>query len=220
MKFQEQIAEKLLADPRWVGAITEKMVRVWRSRDTIPNQYFNKKYVELMKKGQSDLANQIKDPFFNEDFILKMDLTDEELKEQSKVLKVLESPKVNVLEVCKSAKVAYNFYTDAIRKDEKKRVNMRADHILALKKDLQGLRVKLKKIVDKHQNRARWFDRDKAEIDEALLDDRIVLQTFIEHEKYSSRLRSRTSKKSSVFDDSEANYYIERSLIFLLETQL
>jgi hypothetical protein len=220
MKFQEEIAEKLLSDPRWVGAINEKMVRVWRTRDTIPNQYLSKKYVELIKKGQNDLANQVKDPYYNEDFILKMPLSSEEKAEHDKLLKILENPKINIRALFKVAKVSYSIYQDAIREDEKKQVDMRAGHVLVIKKALQELRLILKKCVDKHQNRANWYERDKTELDIALNDDRIVLTIFMGHDLYASRASARNLKKMQLFEDAEASYIIERMLIFNLETQL
>lgn len=222
MQYNQEIAEKMLADPRWVGAIQSKMIRVWKTRGVIPNQYFNQKYVKFIKEGREDLANQVKDPYFNESFILRTEITEAEIVEHKRVIEtVLRSEKLARATIIKQCNISDNLVQDALRQEgDARRVLLRPEHVLAVKKNLQELRIKMKNLVEKLQNKRHFWERDKEEIDAIINDPRLILSKFIENEKYAGRASQRRRFKGRIFEDEEAAYYIERMAIFLLETAM
>jgi len=219
MEYKKEIVEKMLADPRWVGAIQDKMVRVWKTRGTIPNQYFNQKYIKLIKEGKFDLANQIKDPYFNEDFILRIEQSPEEKLEHDKLLKVLRSEKINLKQLSKLANVQYSMLADAL-KTTSKQVDLRPEHVLMIKKALQSFRIKVKNVVEKLQTKNTFWDSDKKMISEILESGILVLEYAIANKAYQHRIADRKARKVSIFEDSEARFYVDKLAVFLLETAL
>lgn len=222
MQYNQEIVEKMLADPRYVGALTEKMARVWKTRDTIPNQYFNPKYVEFMKKGLPDKANQVHDPYFNEKFILKVDLTDDEKKLQERLGLVLRSEKLNLTEICKQSGVSMLSFHDAYRLDVEKQVDMRSEHLLALKKNLTELKVKIKKIIEPlNLKNGRFTERDIKQIDTIFEDKRFVVMPLIKgNALYRSRIYARSSKNAINYDNAEVQHYINCFALFLVESSI
>ena len=220
MEYNQDIADKMLADPRWAGAITAKMLRVWKTRGVIPNQYFNPKYVKSIKEGSKDLANQVKDPFYNENFILKTELSDAEKKEHKRILKVIwKNEKINALEIARQTGVGKNQLADASREASDPRfVYLRSEHLLALKKNLQELRIKIKVVVEKLQDKKTFWERDKAEIQALLNDNRLFVFPILNHKTYYERWHARGRGKMQLFEDAEAAYIIEQLAVFLLET--
>lgn len=221
MEFSEEIANKMLADPRWVGAITPKMVRVWKTRGTIPKQYFNPRFVELTKKNDP-AANQVKDPYFNDKFILKMDLTDDEKKLHKRIVSIIfRNKKINGREILRQAGIAFHLAEDAARdEDDPRFVYLRPEHLLAIKKNLQELRIAIKNLVEKLQDKKQFWERDKKEIDELLGDKRLFIESLLENSKYRDRWSARKRGKMQLFEDVEAAWNIERLAIFLLETAM
>lgn len=217
MTYDENIAQTMLSDQRWTGAINEKMLKVWRTRGSIPNHYFNPIYIKLIKEGKKDLANQIKDPFYNQNFSLKFDLSDEQKAEQKKLIEILSNPKIRVNAILKKAKVATNIFYDASRIDERA-VDMRYEHIIAIKKEFQAFRIEVKKVIETAQGKLRIGDSDKRSLDKILNHDFVFVNPLVGDKFYAGRINARKHKKSSVFDDSEAMLYIDRLAIFLIET--
>lgn len=220
MEFKQEIAEKLLADPRWEGAIQAKMLRVWKTRGVIPNQYFNPNYVKFIKEGREDLANQVKDPYFNESFILKTELTDAQKKEHDRLIKVIcRNEKINAQEIARQTGVGKNLLADASRAAGDPRfVYLRSEHLLAMKKNLQELRIKIKVVVEKLQDKKTFWERDKGEIQELLNDSRFFVQPLLNNRTYYDRWHMRGREKMQLFEDAEAAYAIEQLAIFLIET--
>lgn len=221
MQYNQEIVQKMLADERYIGALTEKMARVWKTRDVIPNQYFNPKYVAFVKKNEFDKANQVKDPYFNEKFILKVDLTDDEKKLQLRIIQVLTSEKMNTNEVCRQVGISSLLFHDAQRADEKS-VDMRSEHLLALKKNINELRNNIRKVIEPMNSKnGRFTERDVKQIDTLLEDKRLFIMPVIKSvELYRSRIYARQYKMAVYFEPSEIQHYIDCFALFLVETSI
>lgn len=221
MEFKQEIADEMLADPRWKGAITEKMIRVWKTRNTIPNQYFNQKYVALMKKGD-DKAFQVKDPYYNEAFILKTPLTEVEKAEQEKILKILKSNSWKGKGVFEKAGIAYSFFQDATRTDEKKRVDLRSEHILSLKKQINDVRNQVKKLMSNLEAKTQFTFTNVELIDELFEKNKDLINytVIINSELYVSRMYVRINKNGSTYDNNEITHILHYLKIFLFESQI
>lgn len=221
MQYDEKIAEKLLEDPRYVGAITPKMNRVWKNRGVIPNQYFNPKYVKLIKEGDLEKANQVVDPYYNPKFILKMDLTPDEKVLQEKLLKVLDTDKLVVAEICKQVGMPKSMISDAKKEREGKQVDLRSEHILALKKNITELRLKISKVVTPLVDKTTFSNKDVKDIDSLFEDKRLcVLPLIGRNEFYRGRIFARSSGRAETFDYTEVRTYVNCFGIFLVETAM
>lgn len=217
MEYSEQIAAAMLADPRYVGAITEKMVRVWKSRGTIPKQYFNPKYCKAIKDGRPDLANQVKDPYYNESFTLKAPLTDAEKRLQDRLIAVLSSGKIVEKEILKAAGVAYNYWMDAKRTGTKQ-VDLRAEHLLLIKKVLQEYRIKVKSIVERMSDKTRFSELEVKKIDEVFASAYVSITATVDNPLYSGRVINRIAGKQTYYEHAEISHLLNQLSIFLLET--
>ena len=220
MKYQEEYAKAMLTDKRYVGAITEKMVRVWKTRDSIPNQYFNAKFVKLMKEGKEELANQVYDKYFNDAFTLRIEASDEEKKEHDRIITVFQCPKIIMRQVFLQVGLNTNLYIDAIRKDTK-RVDISPANIIKLKTNIVELRSKMKKVLLTNSGKTRFSERDKEEIDRVVQDTRLAnLPFMLANKTYSDRTTQRRAGKFRSTDDSEYIHYMQCISMFLLETQV
>lgn len=222
MQYNQEVAEKMLADPRWEGAIQQKMLKVWKTRGTIPNQYFNPRYVELTKKNDP-AANQVKDPFFNESFILKSDLTPAEEKEHDRLIYIIrKNEKLRGRVFCEQCGISYNLLNDASReKTDKRFVYMRPEHVLALKKGLQELRIKVKTWVEEVQDRRVFRDTDVAKMDALIRDQRFHVMSLLGGNKlYAGRISARKSGTQTYYDEQEIRHNIDKLAIFLIETAI
>ena len=221
MEYKQEIAEEMLADRRWKGAITEKMVKVWKTRGTIPNQYFNQKFVEFTKKGD-DKAFQVKDPYYNESFILKTPLNEAEKVEQEKILKILQSNKFSAMAIFRKLGIPYSYYNDAVREGSK-RSDLRAEYILMLKKYINEIRNAANKILTVLDNKKQFTHTNVELLDNFFMQkykDEINYITIINHDAYSKRVYYRFVHNAKIFDNDEVVHIIHHLKIFLFESQL
>lgn len=221
MKYDQNIADAIENDPRWKGIVRHEMIKVWRKRNTIPNQYFNPKYVKLIKEGEIDLARQVKDPYYNEAYIVRDKLTDHQKKEQDTLLNVLKNPKLRANEVYRQIGISQNLVNGAMRPYENSRfVHLRAEHILALKKNIQELRIRLKQLVETLQDKPHYSETQVEELDSLLSDKRLMTLPIIDNKLYYSRVYARHNNRQTLYETEEIHFLLERIAIFLLETAL
>lgn len=217
MEYNEEVAQTMLNDPRWQGAIQAKMLKVWKTRNKIPKQYFNPRYFELMKKGEVEKANQIKDKYFNEAFILKQPLTEEEVELQKKIVKILEKGFFNLTELGKKNGISLHLINDAMRYDSKK-VDMRPEHLLKIKKYIQSTRVDCNKVISSLEKRIS--ETSVKEYDKFLAGVPFVYTKILSQELAYERFLSRKSKGSSYWTSDEIQSGLHYLKILSLELSL
>lgn len=217
MQYEKEIVDKMVADPRWSGAITPEKTQSWKSRGIIPNHYFNPQYVKYMKQEQVELAQQVKDPYFNEHFNFQPSLTEAEKKEHDQVLQLLQNEKINLTKVLLQTGISLYQYINVVRPSGR-RVYLLPAQISALNDNLQELRIKISNVVNKHDKKGIFEKEDKKEIDEVLFDQRLEKATLINHKVLLSRAYHRCQNEAILSEDNEVKFLLERLALFLRDT--
>jgi hypothetical protein len=217
MQYDKEIVERMVADPRWSDAITPEKAQSWKSRGIIPNHYFNPQYVKCIKQGQYELAKQVTDPYFNENFNFQPSLTEAEKKEHDRVLQLLQNEKINLTKVLLQTGISLYQYINVVRPSGR-RIYLLPEQISALNENLQELRTKISNVVSKHDKKGVFEKEDKKEIDEVLFDQRLEKAPLINHKVLLSRACHRCQNQATLSEDNEVKFLLERFALFLRET--
>lgn len=115
--------------------------------------------------------------------------------------------------------ITYTKYGSAIRKDKKK-VDLTVPETIAIKRNLNELRIKIKNLIEPLINKTRFFEADKKKLDALLLDERFNTRSLLGEGQCYDRFVARNSDSQSteIFEDWEATQMLDRLSIFLLET--
>lgn len=212
MNFKEETARFFVDDARWKGIITEKMVRVWRTRGVIPNQYFNPKYVDFIKQGKEDLAEQVIDKYYNPKFVIKTELTPDEKLLQEHIIRVLKNEKIRSTIVTEMAGVSYQKVIDV----QKHSVNLRSEDLLNIKKVIAEIRIKINKVLAIIESKTS-NDVKIREIDSLLTIQPLCASPIINNKLYAGRHYQRNLKEEfKYYDLAEIdNAYIRLKELYL-----
>lgn len=194
MTFSEQTAQALIAKYN----LKPNTFNVWKLRGSIPDKYADPNYAP------------------------KEALTDYDRKQQEALLNALCNPKLNKNQVCRETGIASSVIESAIRQD-KRHVDLTPARLLALKKNVQELRIKIKAVIEPLQGKTRFTDSQKAALDKLLLDPRFMVRGLLgaDTQTYTRHVqRHSPTSTTQVFDDSEASDMVDKLSIFLLETAL
>ena len=221
MEYKQEIIQKMLQDRRYDGIITKKKKKVWKNRGIIPDKYLNPTFIELYKQGYIERANLVKDPYFNENLHIKYPLTPSQKVLQERLIEIVSSKKVNSAEVIRQTGIKHNFYADAIRENQKKQVDMKGDELISLKKNINLLRLKVRKVITPLIGKNEFTQDNVNAIDNLFMDRRLVVLHIINQNSfYRTRIYSRQVKRMTLFDNEEIKFYIHCLIIFTAETAI
>lgn len=221
MQYKQDISEKMLQDRRYKGIVTAKKRTIWKHRGVIPDKYFNQSFIQLYEQGYIERANLVKDPYFNENLIVKNPLTPNQKVLQERLIEILQSEKINAAEVIRQAGIKQNYYRDAIREDPQKQVDMMGHDLISLRKNLNSLRLKINKVISPLIGKKEFDIVDVESVDNLFRDKRLVLICVINHNYvYRYRVYSRQRKKMNLFEHEEIQFYIHYLTIFTAETAI
>lgn len=170
-------------------------MQVWKNRGKIPDQYADANYTP------------------------RSDLTDHDRKELGRLIRVLKNEKIYALVIARQEAIPYSRIRDAMRlQSDKRYVPMRPENILQLKKNVQELRISVKKVVESLQNKERFGDKARVDVTKLLSDARLNEMGILCAGVVYNRHMGRRSLKSTIFEDWEVSEIRDKLSVFLLES--
>lgn len=188
MKFTEEQAKLIIEK----YTLSPKTLKVWKTRGSIPDRYFQEDYEKPAK------------------------LNRKEKREKERIIKILESKKINKTYLAELSGVHRQMIQDAMKG---KRSFSRQDH-LAIKKAINRIRVDVKEIVMKYQNRKDYFrEKENRELKDFLRQPDFFWNHFLDtsREEYGKIIDWKLGKYSDI-DFYLKKKIIDQAAIFLLES--
>lgn len=191
MEFTTEKAQEIVQK----FGLDPKTIKVWKTRKSIPDKYA--------------------DP----DFSPRADPTPKQKKDYERLLNALLSEKIYKINLCKQEGIKITRYQSAIRKDAK-RVDLTMSEAVKLRRNLNELRIEIKKIVEPLAGKTRFFETDKKNLGKLFLDERLNARSILGAGQCYDRLIARNSPSQSteIFEDWEAVQMVDALSVFLLET--
>lgn len=191
MEFTKEKAEEIIK--RW--ELDAKTIKVWRTRGSIPDKYADPNYTPREK------------------------LNPKQKKDYERLMSAISTEKLYKVHICKQEGISYSKYMSAIRKDNKK-VDLTLSETIAIKRNVNEFRIKIKNLIEPLINKTRFFEADKKKLDALLLDERFNTRSLLGEGQCYDRFIARNSptQGTEIFEDWEATQMLDRLSVFLLET--
>lgn len=188
MEYTDEIADLIVER----FGLLPNAKKVWKVRGKIPDMYMDPDYQKPRK------------------------LDDRGLYIQDKLFTVLDNEKLNVREMCRLAKVEYQAWMDAKRKQN----NMNEQNMIALRKNLNELRIKLKPVVESQADKKYYSEREKKALLDLLKDKRLVLKPLLalQQLEYERVVIARSKQQTQNLSARTHSHIVNQLAILIIET--
>jgi hypothetical protein len=202
MEFTEetakQVAEKFGLD--------DKTIRVWKTRNSIPDRYFKEDYQHREKMDKSGKIEQLK---------------------VNRLIEVLSNPKLQTIAICKIAGITQkwlmNELTRSVDKRDGKVVYLSDTEYLSISNEIKKLRLEIKSILDGVESGSAMGTTRKKSFCRFIIEDPRIFREPIFSEKIGNKISAVKKLKQDhylEFSPSEFDSMYNQLGILIFELQL
>lgn len=169
----------------------------------------------------------IPDRYTREDFRLRLVSTEDKAsRDRQRLMEVLDSKKINTMQLMREAGIPYHYYNSAKRPEKTKHVELSDEHVRLLRNELQRWRITIKAALpDMAAAHSSFSESSKQRLQHVLEDKRFVMTKLLHASRQNSgvlydRLITRRKNPEAIYEDWEVGQLADHLSVFLLETWL